>query len=66
MLEQGKVRRNSGESCSKMAKDQSNHMRELVPSEVSLIYRQKRMIYGIGNALFSNFSHNFKLGKILW
>ena len=64
--EKGKVRGISGEgsfrdrranrSSSAKCRKTNRTIWLMVPSEVSLILRKKRMIRGIGNVLFSNFS----------
>ena len=56
MPEQGNVRENSDGGCGKVAKGQTEPSSQLVPVGVSFFFYKKRMIRGIGNALFSNLS----------
>ena len=56
MFVQGKVRRNSGGGYSNVAKDQSNYL-VAGSSEVSLIFRKKRMIYNRERVLLDPLSN---------
>ena len=61
---QGNVRRNSDGGCGKVAKDQSNH---LVADSLRSFhhFQEKRMIRGIGKALFSNFLKHQSCGNFV-